>query len=255
MKRFALCMLALMLIFSGCAQSKEDPFKVDTVVQIPVDPTDAPTETPTEPETMPTEASAETEAATEPKETTAKTTASSYKSSSSKTSSSSKKQTAATQPPATEPPETVPPETAAPTEAPTEPPYDPSSYSIGGLEYAILEELNAYRAEAEVGELSLSGYLSGIAYIRAEEVSISWSHTRPDGRGFTSALSDYGFGYGSASENLIYVAGSGDAAAIVAKWMSAGSNSADILSDGFTKVGIGVYSAGGVTYVACILVG
>ena len=104
-------------------------------------------------------------------------------------------------------------------------------------------------------ELSMSGRLSGIAFIRAQEISISWSHTRPDGRSYTSALGDYGYGYGTASEHLVYVSGSGDGAAIAAKWMSSDSNSADILSGSYSKVGVGVYRAGGMTYVACLLVG
>lgn len=145
--------------------------------------------------------------------------------------------------------------TAPPAPAPTAPPYDPSSYSVGGLEYAIVSTLNAYRLDAGLPELTLSGRLSGIAYIRAQEISASWSHTRPDGRGYTSALHDYGYGYGSASENLLYVSGSGDGVAIADRWMASDSNSADILSDSYTTVGVGVYYAGGMTYVACLLIG
>ena len=48
MKRVALCFLAVMLLTCGCAQTQEDPFRIDTVVYIPVDPTDAPTEATTE---------------------------------------------------------------------------------------------------------------------------------------------------------------------------------------------------------------
>lgn len=294
MKRLIIGLLIAVLAFSGCSSARQaDPYRVDTVVHIPVDPTDAPTEEPTDATTEPpTEAPIEapTDAPTEPKETTSKKTTSSASSSSgkgstssgksstssgkgssssskgsssssSKNNSTSKKEPAATQPPkATEPPataapETLPPETVPPTEKAAEPPYNPASYGVGGLEYAIVGELNASRVDAELSELSLDGYLSGIAYLRAKEASSSWSHTRPDGRSYKSALSDYGYGYGAAAELMVYVAGSGDAASITAKWMNSESHRENILSGSFSTAGIGVYNAGGMTYVVCLLIG
>ena len=280
MKRLIIWLLIAVLAFSGCSSARQaDPYRVDTVVHIPVDPTDAPTEEPTDATTEPpTEAPTEapTDAPTEPKETTPKTTSSKSSSSgksssssgksssssskgssssSSKNNSTSKKEQAATQPPATAAPETLPPETVPPTEKAAEPPYNPASYGVGGLEYAIVGELNASRVDAELSELSLDGYLSGIAYLRAKEASSSWSHTRPDGRSYKSALSDYGYGYGAAAELMVYVAGSGDAASITAKWMNSESHRENILSGSFSTAGIGVYSAGGMTYVVCLLIG
>lgn len=253
MKRVALCVLAVMLFACGCAQTQEDPFRVDTVVQIPVDPTDAPTEESTEPTTEePAEEAPTVQKETEPKKTTSYKESSSGKSSSSGKTSSGKTQAKATEPPVTE---TVLVETAPPTEAPTEPPFDPASYDVGSLEYAILGEMNAYRAEVDAPELSMSGKLSGIAYLRAQEICSFWSHTRPDGRSYTSALADYGYGFGTSAELLIYASGSGDSASMVAKWMGSETHSANILSASFAKVGIGAYRIGGMTYVACLLVG
>lgn len=251
MKRSMIWLLIIALAFSGCAAAQDDPFRVDTVVQIPVDPTDTPTEEPSE---APTEESTEapTEAPTEPQETTApKSYSSNQGGSSGKGSSSGNNQSSKNQ----KPKETDPPETITPTEAPPAPPYDPSSYSVGNLEYAILDELNAYRGEKDVAELSLSGRLSGIAYLRAKEAIGAWGHTRPDGRDYTSALSDYGYGYSSSAELMVYTAGSGDAAQMVAKWMNAKSHSKKVLSDSFSTAGIGVYRKGGTTYVVCLLVG
>lgn len=307
MRKKLLLLCCVMLCITGCGREKtENPFQVDTVVQIPVDPTEAPTESaatedpgtePTEEETSPpteepeeTKASANNSGST--KTSSGKTSSgqtSSGKTSSGKTSSTqtnSNKSTQsgaqsgtepketkpeATEPQQTETPMTEPPETnqevteLAETEPPvtdppeteppaTEPPYDPSSYGIGGLEYGILEQINSYRTEAGLSELGINTRLSGIAALRAQEAAASWSHTRPDGRNFTSALSDYGYAYGSAAENLVYSSGGGDAAAMVAKWMSSDGHKANILG-GFTAAGIGVYSAGGMTYVCCLFVG
>ena len=245
MKRFAIFLVATAMLLSGCAATQDDPFRVDTVVRIPVDPTDEPTvpatEEPTEP---PTEVP--TEAPTEPTEMEApKKSGSSSSSSSGKGSSSKNDKPKETDPPATEPP----------TEVPPEPPYDPSSYSIGSLEYGILAEINSQRTDTNQTDLTISGKLSGIAYVRAKEAATSWSHTRPDGRDYTSVLSDYGYGYGAVAELMVSTSGSGSADSVMTKWMASESHSNKLLSSSFSKVGIGVYRSGGVTYVVCLLVG
>ena len=305
MKRKILIVLLVVLCLAGCARA-DDPYRVDTVVYIPEDPTSAPTEaivleatdvpTAAEPTAAEIEEVAEeTETTPEvsepaPTEEAKKTTSSGNKTSSNKTSSSNKNtssnknngttekatEPAATEPPATEAPATEPVETEpsatetpvtepdetevpatepAETEPePTDPPlYDISGYSVGGLEYAMKDAINAYRREAGLGELSLSSRLCAIASCRGYEISQVWSHTRPDGRGHQTVLSDYGYG-GYAQELLVYVSGSGDGQAIIDKWMASDSHR-DLLMGGYSTIGIGVYRTGGYTYVACLLVG
>lgn len=146
-----------------------------------------------------------------------------------------------TQPPATEPPETEPPL------------YDISGYSVGALEYGILDRINEYRAEAELEELELDEWLCAIGSCRSYESSLVWSHTRPDGRGYATVLSDYGYSAGGVKELLVYVYGSGDGAAMVDKWMSSDSHR-ELLLGSFSTLGVGVYRANGFTYVACLLI-
>lgn len=160
-----------------------------------------------------------------------------------------------TEPPATEPSETAPPETEPPeTVSPEAAIYDISDYAAGGLEYAVVDQINACRAEEGLDALSMSGTLCGIASVRAYEVCLSWSHTRPNGSGWQSVLSDYGYGYGTAAEDLVHTAGF-DGAAIVSKWMSSDGSRADILSADFTTIGVGVYSVDGTVFLAAIFVG
>ena len=75
------------------------------------------------------------------------------------------------------------------------------------------------------------------------------------GRGYISALSDYGYPHGDAAELLVYVTGNGDPAAIASMWMNAETQRAMILNGGFSAAGIGVYQADGMSYVVCLLVG
>ena len=150
-----------------------------------------------------------------------------------------------TEPPVTEHPETEPPE--------TEPPlYDISDYVTGSLEYAIVDRINEYRLEAGLEELWLDEYLCAIASCRSYEAGLVWSHTRPDGRDYRTVLDDYGYGGAAAGELLGYA--TGDGAAIVDKWMSSESHR-NLLMGGSSTIGIGIYYAGGVVYVACLLIG
>lgn len=140
MKREILLALLIMLSLTGCSKN-EDPYRVDTVVYIPADPTDAPTEaaipqeTPATEQTepAPTEQEAPTETEPEATEAVKETTSTKKSSGSKKTTTSSKKTntsgktetaTKATEPPATKPAETQPPATEPPATkpAPTEPP-------------------------------------------------------------------------------------------------------------------------------------
>ena len=259
--------LLLAVLLAGCSDTTvfipEDDRLTDagTVLYIPMNP-----ESETEEETVP-----ETTAPTEPTETepeekntatvSKKTTGSSNKgtSTSSKNETTNKETvtgsvepTVATEPipELTEPPVTEPPVTEPPA---TEPPlYDISDYAVGDLEYAILDRINECRMEAGLEELWMDEYLCAIASCRAYEAGIVWSHTRPDGRGYGTVLADYGYGGGAAGELLGY--STGDGAAVADKWMASEPHRALLMGDS-SAVGIGIYCAGGVTYVACLLIG
>ena len=156
----------------------------------------------------------------------------------------------ATEPPITEPPETKPPETAPPVTEPER--YDISGYTVGNLEYRILDRINEYRAEAGLEEMYLDSYLCAIASCRGYEASLVWSHTRPDGRHFDTVLDDYGYGADGAKELLAYA--SADAQTVVDKWMSSESHRAILLGD-CTTLGVGIYRTNGYTFAACLIVG
>ena len=153
-----------------------------------------------------------------------------------------------TEPPVVTP--TEPPET--PIEPPTQPPsYDISDYRPGALEYAIAEAINAYRGEKGLPALTYDPDLCAIASYRSFEVSRVWSHTRPDGRSFATVLSDFDYRVSAAAELLGYA--TGDASAIAAKWIGSEDHQ-EILLGSSDTIGVGIYSANGVTYVTCLLV-
>ena len=153
-------------------------------------------------------------------------------------------------------------ETVSVTEETTEAPeetapsrYDISGYAVGGLENAMMDEINSCRAAEGLGELGKNSWLCAIASARAYEASLSWSHTRPNGTYYTSVFEDYGFGCGASAENLIYTSGGEDAAALVARWMESEGNRNNLMNPGFYTIGIGAYYANGFTYLACLVAG
>ena len=255
MRKITVILLILMLILSGCSLRgvEKDLYRKNTVIYIPADPTTEPREAPEE--------TAETEMESGTTETTKKTTSSS---SSKKNTSSNKTSTTATTAPATKPQETE--ATTEPTTVPTEPPttspaeteyliYDISDYVVGSLERSMMDQVNAYRREAGLAELAVSERLSAIASVRAYEGCLSWIHTRPDGSDYTTAFQDYGFSAGTAGENLLYTSGGEDGATLVSKWMNAATNRDNLMYEGFTAIGIGIYKANGYVYIACLLAG
>lgn len=180
MKREILLALLIMLSLTGCAKN-EDPYRVDTVVYIPADPTDAPTEaavpqeTPATKQTEPAPTEQETPTETEPEATEAAKKATSTKkssgskkttTSSKKTNTSGKTETAAkaTEPPATKPAESQPPATEpAATQPPvTEPPAtEPPATEPPVTESAPTEPLATEPEPTDPPLYDISGYSVG----------------------------------------------------------------------------------------------
>lgn len=224
--------IALTLILTGCKSAFD--IKPDTIVDIPLHPTEEATTEQTEPDTVPEE----TESL--PTETEPPTEESTKPPSSGKT------------------PDAQPP-TDPPTEPPTDPPtqpavYDPSGYVPGSLDRAVADTINTRRQEAGLDTLRFDKRLCAIASVRAREVSTLWSQSRPDGSPGISVLREYGYSYARAGENLYY--GAGSAATIVDKWMSAEARRANILMEAATAIGVGSYtSPDGLTYVSVLIAG
>lgn len=111
----------------------------------------------------------------------------------------------------------------------------------------ITELVNQHRAEAGLAPVEYSAELSKPAQTRVFEIEESFSHTRPDGRYFSSALKDYGISYRYAGENIAW--GHKSPEEVVEAWMNSPSHRANILNKSFTKLGVGYQqNARGVNY-------
>lgn len=103
--------------------------------------------------------------------------------------------------------------------------------------------VNQIRAENGLKALSLDlSKFHDVTYLRAQEVAVNYSHTRPDGRACYSIYGDYGLGYRSSGENI--AKGQKTAKEVVEDWMNSPAHRANILRPEFTRICIGIYGYG-----------
>lgn len=109
------------------------------------------------------------------------------------------------------------------------------------LSYAeqVVKLVNEERAKAGLNAVVLDKELEAAALIRAKETEISFSHTRPDGRSFTTVLKDQGISYRGAGENIAW--GQSSPEEVMRGWMNSEGHRANILNPNFTKIGVGYY--------------
>lgn len=121
-------------------------------------------------------------------------------------------------------------------------PGDSSSYAA-----EILSLVNAERAKAGVSPLTIDASAERAANTRAQEIQQSFSHTRPNGSGFSSALTEAGVSFRASGENIAY--GQNSPQEVMQVWMNSEGHRANILKRDFTSIGIGHTETGnGVDY-------
>ena len=120
------------------------------------------------------------------------------------------------------------------------------SASDTGLRAEALEAcnmINEIRAEAGLESLTWDSNLETVASVRANEISKSFSHTRPNGKQWYTVNSKI-----QGGENLAY--GFDKAEDVVDAWMNSPTHRDNILYDEFDKVAISIYEEDGTFYWA-----
>lgn len=113
---------------------------------------------------------------------------------------------------------------------------DPSKYPAT-LEDEVVRLINEQRVANGLDELITVYDLSVVAQTRAQELTQSYSHTRPDGSSCFTALTEAGIYYYSSGENI--ASGFSSPEAVVNAWMKSPGHRANILSPNYTMVGVG----------------
>lgn len=111
----------------------------------------------------------------------------------------------------------------------------------------VIELVNAERSAQRISSLKSDDTLNAIAEQRAKEIAVKFSHTRPNGLQCSSLLQENGIVNVYAGENI--AAGLNSAKAVMDKWMSSDGHRRNILSENYTRIGVGSYtSSNGYTY-------
>lgn len=111
----------------------------------------------------------------------------------------------------------------------------------------VAELVNEERAKAGLQPLTLQKDIREAAQVRAIETVTSFSHTRPDGRHFTTALKEAGVSYRGAGENIAW--GQKTPEQVMEGWMNSAGHRANILNETYTSIGIGYHqNSAGVNY-------
>lgn len=126
----------------------------------------------------------------------------------------------------------------------TDKPDDNQSESEFAAE--VLRLVNEERSKAGLPALVLDQSVEKAANVRAKEIVSSFSHTRPNGTSFSTALKESGASYRGAGENIAW--GQKTPAQVMEGWMNSAGHRANILNKSFTKIGVGYYQSGGTNY-------
>lgn len=114
--------------------------------------------------------------------------------------------------------------------------------------FNVLNIVNKERAKEGLSPLVMNKSLMDSAMLRAAECAVLFSHTRPDG---TDCFSANDLMYG---ENIAY--GAKSAKDVMNMWMNSSGHRANILTEGYTTIGIGcVVHDGAYYWVQCFGVG
>ena len=103
----------------------------------------------------------------------------------------------------------------------------------------VLALVNIEREKAGLPPLN-GGYkeLNEAAQARAEELVISFSHTRPNGQSWKDALTEYTVSFRAAGENV--AKGHRTPEIVVGRWMASSGHKANMMDTRFNNIGIGV---------------
>lgn len=111
----------------------------------------------------------------------------------------------------------------------------------------VVRLVNEERAKAGLSALTVDSGLEAAGLVRAREIVTSFSHTRPDGSSFATAIREQGVSYRGAGENIAW--GQKSPEAVVEAWMNSEGHRANILNKNFTRIGVGHYqNANGTNY-------
>lgn len=102
---------------------------------------------------------------------------------------------------------------------------------------AVVRLVNQERAKNGLQPLTINTAVQAAASVRAKEIQTSFSHTRPDGRSYSTALQEQKVSYRGSGENFAW--GQKSPEQVMEGWMNSSGHRANILNPKFTTIGVG----------------
>lgn len=112
----------------------------------------------------------------------------------------------------------------------------------------VVALVNAERAKQGLSALTIDTKVQQAALVRAKESAQSFSHTRPNGSSFSTALTEAGVSYRTAGENIAY--GQSTPQQVMNAWMNSSGHRVNILNANYTTIGVGYTVINGTAYWA-----
>lgn len=127
-------------------------------------------------------------------------------------------------------------------------PEDNTGSMQGDFASQVAALVNAERAKYGLSALTVDTNVQQAALVRAKETAQSFSHTRPNGSSFSTALTEAGVSYRTAGENIAY--GQSTPQQVMNAWMNSSGHRANILNANYTTIGVGYTVINGTAYWA-----
>lgn len=112
--------------------------------------------------------------------------------------------------------------------------------------FDIVKRVNSERSKKGLKALTMDRRIIKGSMIRAAELAIAFSHTRPSGRSCFSVCYDSDLGYIISGENI--AAGQTSSKSAMTSWMNSDGHRANILKESYTGIGVGAVKVNGVCY-------
>lgn len=103
----------------------------------------------------------------------------------------------------------------------------------------VVDLVNVERAKEGLSPLTVNKNVQAAAQVRAKECEQLFSHTRPNGSSFATALREQGVTYKSAGENIAW--GQRSPEEVMNAWMNSPGHRKNIMNPNFTTIGVGYY--------------
>lgn len=138
---------------------------------------------------------------------------------------------------------------SVPDNTPSTPEQTPSDEENADTSFAnqVVTLVNEERAKENLTPLIIDETIETAALIRASEIQTRFSHTRPDGSSFSTALQETGTVFRSTGENIAW--GQKTPQEVVTAWMNSSGHRANIMNPDFSRIGVGhLTNADGISY-------